>query len=62
MNIKRNIITRDMLIEIGVADSNTNFFVNHFSHNGENTLYEDMERVAQSHGMNSTYDGLEVEF
>ena len=62
MNIPRNLETKDMLLNLGVADENTKFFVNHFSHNGENTLYEDMERVAISHGMHSTYDGLEVEF
>lgn len=62
MNLERNIIVRDRLIENGSADSKTIFCLNHFSHNGENTLYDDMCAVAEKHGFIVSYDGMTVDF
>ena len=62
MNIERNIITRDSFLKNGIADENTVFAVNHFSHGGADTLYEDMKRVAGEAGFVASYDGMTVEF
>lgn len=62
MNYERNQLVRDRLKEIGVADDSTVFCLNHFSHNGENTLYDDMCAVAERDGFIVSYDGMTVDF
>ena len=49
------------LLERGLADENTIWVVNHFSHNGE-LLHEELEREAQKLGFLASYDGMTVEF
>lgn len=61
MNFEGNRIVKEELIKIGAANDKTIFVINHFSHNGGDTLYEDAERVANQMGMISSYDGMEVE-
>lgn len=51
---------RDKLLEIGVADKNTRFVTNHFSHNGK-PLHKDMEAYFLPHNIEVAYDGLTVE-
>lgn len=53
--------TYDRLTEIGVCDSNTVTYVNHFSHNGKLT-HEELVVEAAKYGFSAAYDGLEVEF
>lgn len=53
--------TYDRLVEIGVCDSNTIAYVNHFSHNGKLT-HEELINEALKYGFLATYDGLEVDF
>lgn len=60
MNFERNIITKQRLIENGAADNRTEFVLNHFSHNGTNTLYEEFSRIAGKEGFNVSYDGMRV--
>lgn len=62
MCIERNVIVKDKMIELGMADESTVFIVNHFSHNGKNVLYRDMKKTAAKHGLIGSYDGMEVEF
>ena len=45
----------------GIADENTKFVVNHFSHNG-GANYDDLKPVADKDGVIVSYDGLEIEF
>ncbi len=56
-----NKLTRKQLIEIGVADQNTKFILNHFSHNRKGVVYEDFLPIAQKAGFLVSYDGMEVE-
>lgn len=44
-----------------MADENTIFVVNHFSHNG-GALHEEMEKAAEPYGIFVAYDGMTVEF
>jgi len=62
MCLGRNIKCRERLLEIGVCDENTKFVLNHFSHNGLNTVYDDFVKIAEEHGFMATYDGMETEF
>ena len=45
----------------GIADENTVFVINHFSHNGKNVIHEKLEEVASKDGFLVSYDGMEVE-
>ena len=62
MNLRQCIQTRQQLISIGAADENTIFILNHFSHNGENTLYDDLCPIAEQEGFLVSYDGMELTF
>ena len=62
MNVKRNLIVRDRLHENSNADDNTIIYLNHFSHNADDVLYEEMTERTKDIGFKVTYDGLEVEF
>lgn len=62
MNIKRNLLVRDRLYKNGNADENTIIYLNHFSHNATDVLYEEMTKKANELGFLVTYDGLEAEF
>ena len=62
MNVALCVEFRDKLLSIGAADENTIFVLNHFSHNGENTLYDDLAPIAEKKGFLVSYDGLELTF
>ena len=51
----------DKLVDIGVCDSNTNVYLNHFSHKGMLT-HEELLIEAAKYGFSVTYDGFEVDF
>ena len=61
MGLPRNIVTRDELINFGLANQNTKFVLNHFSHNGGNTVYDDFAPIAEENGFITSYGGLEIE-
>ena len=52
---------KELLLREHLADENTVFVLNHFSHNG-GLLHEEMERHAADCGMLAAYDGLSIEF
>jgi phosphoribosyl 1,2-cyclic phosphate phosphodiesterase len=52
---------RNRLIEIGCADKNTVFCVNHFSHNGKAT-YDELIEIAEKYNFLVSYDSMEIEF
>lgn len=62
LSLERCVALRQTLLDIGAADENTKFILNHFSHNGENVLYDDFVKIAAEYGFDVTYDGMVVEF
>ena len=61
MNLERCIEMREKFYEISVADKNTKFVLNHFSHFGGKVLYEEFCSVAEKENFIVSYDGLTVE-
>ena len=61
MNLKRCIALREKLKTVGVADENTIFVLNHFSHNGGNATYDDFVKKAAEHNFLVSYVGMEIE-
>ena len=59
MGVEDVLKTQKKLIEIGCADENTVWVINHFSHNG-GVLHEELEERMKPHGFIVAYDGLEV--
>ncbi len=62
MSLERCIAFRDTLKKEGIADENTVFILNHFSHNSKNVLYDDFVEIAKEHDFLVTYDGMVYEF
>ena len=60
MNIERCNKMRERLLSIGLADNNTKFVLNHFSHNGF-VLHDEFEKIAKTNGFLVSYDGMEIE-
>lgn len=61
MSLKTNLEVIGRLKKEGIADGNTIFVSNHFSHNGGQT-YDEMVPEMSKHGIIVSYDGLEIEF
>ncbi len=61
MNLDTNKIVREKLFELKLADENTKFVVNHFTHNGCAT-YDEIKKEADKLGFITSYDGMTVEF
>lgn len=60
MTLKSNAIVRDRLFEMGLADENTVFVANHFTHNGMAT-HDEIKKVADEMGFITSYDGMVIE-
>lgn len=60
MNLARDKMVRARMLEEGMADENTRFCVNHFSHNGQIT-YDDAVDPTVCDGFEVSYDGMIVE-
>lgn len=60
MTLPMNCKVRDRLLEMGCADGKTVFYTNHFSHNGDDVLYEEFCSVAREKGFEVSYDGCTV--
>lgn len=61
MCLGRNVQFRQMLLELGLADENTIFISNHFSHNGKDACYDDFAPHAANRGLWTSYDGMVIE-
>ncbi len=57
MNFEDNIAVRERMLDMGLADRDTVFVANHFSHNG-GTTHEEMARAACERGFVVAYDGM----
>lgn len=62
MSLKKCARLRDELVRRGIADGNTAFVLNHFSHNGSDSVYDDFVKIAEKQGFVTSYDGMTVEF
>ena len=61
MNLERCIAMKERLLKIGMADDHTLFVLNHFSHDGENVIYEEFCALAEKQGFIVAYDGMNIE-
>ena len=61
LSLERGRDLRKTLIEIGAADKNTVFVLNHFSHNSKNVLYKDFVKIAAKLDFEVSYDGMVIE-
>lgn len=62
MGIDENVKCKQKLLELGLIDENTKVIVNHFSHNGTHSVYDELVPIAAQHDMLVSYDGMEIEF
>lgn len=62
LNLNKCIALRDEFIKDGIADENTKFVLNHFSHNGSDVVYDDFVKIAGEKGFITAYDGMILEF
>ena len=62
MNLPRNIEFREKLRSLGLIDDSTRICLNHFSHNAQTGLYEELLPLAAQNGFEVSYDGMQVEF
>lgn len=66
MSLIGNQIHRDKLVEAGVVNADTKWYLTHFSHNGLfkdgiPMSHEDMSADAEKYGMLVAYDGMKIE-
>ncbi|MCI8387740.1 MAG: hypothetical protein HFE63_04670 [Clostridiales bacterium] len=61
MGLAENKKVREIMLEKGYADANTQFICNHFSHNGTSAAYDDFVKIANPEGFDVSYDGMKVE-
>lgn len=59
MNFERDFEVRDRMLASGLADGNTVFVANHFSHNGRAT-YAEAIKPENAQGMLVSYDGMDL--
>ena len=62
MCLGRNRRCREMILVAGLADADTQFVLNHFSHNGLHSCYDDFAPIAEKEGFLTSYDGMEITF
>ncbi len=62
MGLGQAIEFREKMISWGIADENTKFVLNHFSHNGLSVVYDEFSVIAEKEGFLTSYDGMEIEF
>ena len=62
LNLNKCIALRNEFKKDGIADENTKFVLNHFSHNGSDVVYDDFVKIAGEKGFITAYDGMILEF
>lgn len=62
LSLNKCIALRREFISDGIADENTTFILNHFSHNGKDVVYDDFSKIAEKENFLTSYDGMEFEF
>ena len=61
MCLGRNVNCRQKMLDLGMADGDTVFVLNHFSHNGLNVNYDRFREIAEPLHFETSYDGMTVE-
>ncbi|MBQ7921067.1 MAG: hypothetical protein IJ325_00605 [Clostridia bacterium] len=61
MGLPENIQVKERMLVEGMADENTIFVCNHFSHNGGHVVYDDFVPRAAEKGFLTSYDGMTIE-
>lgn len=59
MNFDKNLLIKERMLQLGLADEKTLFVSNHFSHNGGVT-YQAACELVETQGLIVSYDGLEL--
>ncbi len=62
LNIAMGADLRQAFLDDGIADENTVFILNHFSHNAKDVVYDNFVTIAEREGFLVSYDGMEYEF
>lgn len=52
---------KEQMLKENIADINTLFILNHFSHNAADVVYDDFVKIAMKYGFDVSYDGMIVE-
>lgn len=60
MCLGRNIACRDRMLAEKLIDENTVAVLNHFSHNGLNSVYDEFKPIAAENGFEISFDGMEI--
>lgn len=60
MSLAMNRLLIKKLSEIGICDNKTKIAVNHFSHNGKDVLFDEMQNAVKNDCFIVSYDGLEI--
>lgn len=60
MYLKSNLRCRELLFSLGLADRETVFLLNHFSHYGSDVNYREFCEIAEPLGFSVSYDGMTV--
>lgn len=58
MGLEENVRVRERMLAAGLADAQTVFVSNHFSHNGVSVVYDEFLPIAAQHGILTSYDGM----
>ena len=61
MTLARCVKEKERMLAWGIADENTVFILNHFSHNGETMLHEELSEAAAKEGFIVAYNGMTIE-
>ena len=61
MYLGENKICRQELLDLGLANENTRFILNHFSHNGLSVNYKEFCDIVRPFGFDVSYDGMTVD-
>lgn len=62
LNLNKCTALKDEFIKKGIANENTIFVLNHFSHNGKDAVYSDFEKIAAKENFITSYDGMILNF
>ena len=62
LNIAMGADLRQAFLDDGIADENTVFILNHFSHNAKDVVYDNFVTIAKREGFLVSYDSMEYEF
>ena len=62
LNIAMGADLRQAFLDDGIADENTVFILNHFSHNAKDVVYDNFVTIAEREGFLVSYDSMEYEF